>query len=91
MDCLNTGAPPREAASDVHETRAVECGAVFGSRPLEGAAFVFKHRRRYAAVLEREGSAESAAFLVSFELDEFEIGHFRQQLSRSVADSGHAQ
>src|SRR5207248_6563471 len=65
-------AAPREPAADLQQARAVECGADPGAALLDPRALVGEHRARGVRVLDREGTAESAALRRIPELDQLQ-------------------
>src|SRR5205085_11456241 len=87
----NRRAPPREAAADLQQARAVDGGADLRPTLLDRRTLVREHRARGVRVLDRERAAEAAALLGSGQVDELETADLPQQPERRVTHVRHAQ
>ncbi len=78
-----------EPASDVHQTRVVHGRADLGTGRDDVRELVAHHRRGHRRVLDREGSAKTAACRRILQIDQFEPLDGAQQAQRRVAYAHH--
>ena len=80
------GPTARQASSDLHQARHVDCGDDFGARLHDGVQLVVENRTRRLGVLDRERATEPAALGRARKRNQIESLDGLQELERGVAE-----
>ena len=80
------GPTARQASSDLHQTRHVDCGDDVGARLHDGVELVVENRTRRLGVLDRERATEPAALGRARKRNQIEALDGPQEVERRVAE-----